>query len=64
MITTINMYLLIEIKHYIHIYNAMGFSLRLKIFNDILEILINSSHIILGDFWGLGVQMTPWHPAG
>ena len=52
------------------IYNAMGSILRGKQFNNTIEndILRNSSQII-GVSWkvifeGLGVQMTPRHPAG
>ena len=69
LITTIKMYLLIEIWHNI-LYNFMGIILRWRNINKMLEIdnLRNDSQKYLGVleffFEGLGVQMTPRCPAG
>ena len=63
-ITTINIYLLIEIRHDIHIQMCHGNYNGVKKINHMLEIdiLRNYSQIILGvlrgNHEGLGVQMT------
>ena len=61
------MYLLNEIKHDVHMYNAMRIILRCKRFNDVLEIDILRNSLCTKYFGTpegrfLRVCVSKWHP--
>ena len=56
------MYLLNELEHDVHMYNAMQIILRCKRFKDMLEIDILRNSLCTKYFGSLGVQ--PRRPAG